>query len=366
MDDDAFRLMTACRAGQPRERLCGIRGDRPRCLRLDEGQAAVPSGDHEIDFQPLLVAEEVKFSAPPGVHLQFDDFRGDVPFKNRPQEGGAGERPVVFYAEEMTCQTRVDEIDLRRLDEPFSEVFEVRWDQENLGRDFKDVKPPGNGGDGNAQRARKVGPVEDPAAPAGEKRQEPPEGGKIPDRCDRADVTLQVGLKIGAVPGTESGRAGDHFRKTALEQRDLPRLLDGEGEELEYGGAARHGLRDPSHQRSLLGPGEVPLPRSARVAVDPAPQEVEELWDVLDLVEDRGGTDFVEERPWILSEPRHEVRVLHQVVGGPGEQVPEEGRLAGPTWPGQDERRKSLRSLGQLGRDGARNVFHGENYKVLI
>jgi hypothetical protein len=85
---------------------------------------------------------------------------------------------------------------------------------------------------------------------------------------------------------------------------------------------------------------------------------VEHFGDVLDFIQDGRGFRLVEEPLWVGAKPCHDIRVLEQVVAGPGEQLSKQECLARPARPSQDERGEAAGGREHLPLQRARDVPH--------
>lgn len=70
----------------------------------------LPSGNHEVHLQVLLIAEIVQLPASPAAHLLLDDFRRDKALEQNPQEQRTIEFTLRLDAQEVTGETRIDEV----------------------------------------------------------------------------------------------------------------------------------------------------------------------------------------------------------------------------------------------------------------
>jgi len=61
------------------------------------------SGDHEVDFETLLVAEVVQLSWPAGADLMLQDLRRHEPLEQGPEEGGPAQLLLRLQPEQMTA-----------------------------------------------------------------------------------------------------------------------------------------------------------------------------------------------------------------------------------------------------------------------
>lgn len=109
----------------------------------------------------------------------------------------------------------------------------------------------------------------------------------------------------------------EDFGEPAVQQRHFVALLQGHGQQLEYGCPSRHGLGDAPHQWSLLRPGKEPLPLPRGIAIDQGPQVAEHLRHMLDLVENGRRLDLLDKSSGIRAEPSNKVRIFEQIIVGP-------------------------------------------------
>ncbi len=79
---------------------------------------------------------------------------------------------------------------------------------------------------------------------------------------------------------------------------------------------------------------------------------------VLHLVEDRGGLHGVQKPLRISPEPCDDVRVFQQEIAGPGKQMAQQPRFAGPARTGQDDRREVLDGPKHLSFQFSWDVTH--------
>ena len=76
------------------------------------------------------------------------------------------------------------------------------------------------------------------------------------------------------------------------------------------------------HQGCLLRADEHPLAHLARVPVDAGADVGEELWYIMNFIEDHGKREPVEEAARVGAGTGLEVGVLEEHVGGIGEKLP--------------------------------------------
>src|SRR3989442_15390659 len=93
----------------------------------------------------------------------------------------------------MTHESRVDEVELRRLHQSLPEVFEERGDENDLRGHLHDAEPLRDSGHADPQRRRKIGPVEDLPAPARYERQKAAESREGSNGAHGPDGALQIG-----------------------------------------------------------------------------------------------------------------------------------------------------------------------------
>lgn len=125
---------------------------------------------------------------------------------------------------------------------------------------------------------------------------------------------------------------------------------------MEHRGPPRQRLGDPAHEGRLLRAGEEPLPAARGPEIDLRTDVAEQLGGVLDLVQDRGGPQLLDEETRVGPHPRQRVGVLEEAIVGTGKEPADERRLAGTPRPGDDQRRERARGAQDLGGEQAWDV----------
>jgi hypothetical protein len=97
-----------------------------------------------------------------------------------------------------------------------------------------------------------------------------------------------------------------------------------------------------------LGARQEPLAGAAGHAVNPAPHEVENFRNVLDLVQYGRQAQTIQEALRIVPETGDHIRILKQFVRGLGKEMTEKPRLPRPPGSGEDDRWKAPRSAQDL------------------
>ena len=135
---------------------------------------------------------------------------------------------------------------------------------------------------------------------------------------------------------------------------------------MQDGGAARHGLADAAHEGSFLGTGEEPLAHFPRRGVDAGADVVEQFGHVLDLVEQDGRAEFVEEAAGIGAGAGLQVGILQQEVAGMREGVAQEVGFARPPRAGDDQGGIVPRGLQEGREDRPGDGLHDDDCKLKV
>ena len=159
----------AHRRSQRRHRACHGRLDGPGGFTLHHPDTAA-MGEEKIHLQTLLVAEMVELFAPALVHLALENFRRDEAFEQSPKERRALEFRPGCQAQQIARQARITQIDFRRLDQSFSEILKIGWNENDLTRYLENMQPVGYGRDGDPKRSRQVCAVENLTVATGQQR----------------------------------------------------------------------------------------------------------------------------------------------------------------------------------------------------
>src|ERR1017187_209879 len=194
--------------------------------------------------------------------------------------------------------------------------------------------------------------------PAGHKSQEAPEGGQIANIRDGADVPFQLRLDVRAEPQPAARGTRHHLRVAAVKEADTARLDQTERQQRQDGGAPRHRLADTLHEGSLLGPGEQPLTHFAGLPIDSGADVGEQVRHILDLVEYDWKAEFLQQGPGIGPRAGLYVGVLQKYVGGAWEEPAQQGRLSGPSRPGQHHGGETAAGFQHFRLDGAGDETH--------
>jgi hypothetical protein len=139
-------------------------------------------------------------------------------------------------------------------------------------------------------------------------------------------------LQVRAKPKLRACRALEHTWITAAQQRYLARLQHRERQQLQHRDPACHRFGNTLHQRSFLGTGENPLPPAFGNGIDPAAYMAEQLRSVLDLIDDGGQLQLIQESTRIAANPGDYVGILEQHIGRPWKDMPQQRRLPALAW----------------------------------
>ncbi len=258
----------------------------------------------------------------------------------------------------MTGQTRVDEVELRRLDETLPEVLVERRHQQDLARDLEDRQPLRDRRHRDTERRCEIAAVQHLATATGDQRHESPKRRQVPNRCDRPNVAFEVGLDVGTKPGSGGSGALDNLGEPSAKERNPGAFRQRERQQVKERHPPGHRLGDPSHERRLLRAGQQPLPLELWSTVDPGADVGQQLRRILYLVENDGSPQIVEEAARILPDTRDNVGVLEQKVAGVRKEMLEERRLAGSAGAGDEHRREGPCRPTNLVLDAAAHVSH--------
>src|ERR1035438_4802049 len=175
------------------------------------------------------------------IGLALEYLRRDEALEQRSQKRGTLQVRPGGHAQQITGKSGVPPVDLRRLDEPLSEVFEV-WRHENdLTGHFQDGEPLTDGWNRNPKGCRKVGLVENLTMATGQQGKKPPKGHEIPHIGNRSHIPLEIRLQVGGEPQAARLWTREHFGETSVQQIDFGGFCEAKGQELKRSEEGRVG-----------------------------------------------------------------------------------------------------------------------------
>jgi hypothetical protein len=103
-----------------------------------------------------MIAKIIELFPATLVHLTLEDFCCDKTFIQLSQKRRALKLSFRCDSQEIAGKAGVTPIDFRRFDESLAKVFEVRRNNDDLGRDFENVQPLAYGRHRNPERCGKI------------------------------------------------------------------------------------------------------------------------------------------------------------------------------------------------------------------
>ena len=181
----------------------------------------------------------------------------------------------------MAKRPHIGEIDLGGLDEPLPHIREVRAEHDHLVRRFEHRQPGLDRVDRDPDVPCDVGEIQELSAPGCQDLQEALESREIPDLPEGANISLEIGLDVTAMPQGDIALGMREGLRVSASQKRLPErpvgeapggsrggcayrfprqgkiraalcLAPGEREQAEHGGAAGQGFADVLRERQVL------------------------------------------------------------------------------------------------------------------
>ena len=257
------------------------------------GTTALPVSSRRSDFRPAVGAPEEGARVDPGQGERAQDLLDNEALEGRAHLGVPAESLHVGGAQEGVEQAGIAQVDPRRLGEPLADVREVRGQPPQEEEALEDVEVAAHRRRRHSQPGGELALVDEAAVKVGQHGQQPREGGhRQPGpgargrrargaRAGRPRATRHSraptgrGSCEGSPPAPRGGRAsagGGHLRRQ-------------EGSQVEEPGPAGQALGDSAHQAGGGAPQEQ-VPRPPLGLVDQGPEEREQGWFPLDLVDD--------------------------------------------------------------------------------
>ncbi len=123
-----------------------------------------------------------------------------------------------------------------------------------------------------------------------------------------------MGLNVRAKPGVRQRGARQHLGEAAQERRHLGVFLTRKRQELEDSHSPGHALCNPLHQGGLLQTGQQPASLEVGRGVDATADVGQKLERVLDLIEDDGKAQPIEEAARVFFCLGQGVGILEQAI----------------------------------------------------
>ena len=308
---------------------------------------------------------DVGFLAP--MQPRLEQFRQDEGLEHGAAGGVRAKLVRRSNAQQMAEQPGVEEVQLRRLDEPLAEVAVMRAEPHDEKAGLQARQPAARGRMRDAGVARQVAEIEQLTAAARAQAHEEPEGIEVADVDELAQVAFDVGPLVVAqpAPGVEPlvvnpgvkaakqrrhqvrpGRrrpAGQSSPQTGdVEGREGCQLREREGQQVQDDAAARQRLADGPRQQEVLRAAENEPPRFV-VPIDQGLHVGEQVGGPLSFVEDDAAAVLVEEAPRVFESERADVGVLQRDVVVARKRGSGERRLARLPRSGQGDDRRLTR-----------------------
>ena len=279
--------------------------------------------NENVYFRTGFVAVEPKSRFPASVSVAFEKFADDIRFEHRSTHRAVRQRFWRRPAGKVTAQPGVGEIELRCLDDTGRDIAGIRVKQIDEAGCAEDAEPVAGSCRGDTHVARKFRNVEKLSRPRGGGLEEYEKALFVGDACEVVDVPFQIGADIRAeerLPvlrsaGDERGkRTTVDAGKNGWKRVEGCLCVDGvwnekhivmhsseffalrDSAEVDDADASSKRFAYVSHQMELLGASEPEPSANIAFAVDCHLDERQELWGVLDFVnDDRRGIGLQEE-----------------------------------------------------------------------
>ena len=176
-----------------------IRRHRAAGLDFHRLQASVHL-EHQIRFQPVVVAPEIQIRRQPCVEAGFQELTYHPRLEHRAAQRMQTQGSGVADAQQPARQAGIDEVQLGRLDQPLAEIAVVGWQQEHQIAGLQHRQPGACGVVGDTRLAGQGADVEQLSGAGRAQAQESLERGKILHVQHLPHVALHVGGDIGGKP----------------------------------------------------------------------------------------------------------------------------------------------------------------------